>query len=597
MKNLLLEKFLALPEYQALKKQVEQTTFKLLGDYQIIQADQTLCTLPANKMKEQYKNRLFTITNGYDKETGSPIMISKSFYDIWSEDVTMREYSSTTFDCDIASVPSNVYNMFTGFNNFDGVASGVCLDDIFDHFQSLCGYNYDIFKYYMNWLAHLKQKPHEHMQTCFVIISEEGIGKDIAFSFLSEVFGNQYCLGTDKLDHVCGKFNGNLGGKVLIMINEANPTETRERQENIKFLITAEKVTIEKKYREPVTVKMYARFMFFSNRLTAFPVQKGSRRPVIVKGSNKYLPINFGVEESVAHFDALRAQMKDPRYQKAFSQYLQKIDLSTWNMKDVPKSELHQDLEECAQSPLVDFMADFARNMQNPTSEMNSTKLYVEFTEYLQKMKMPFQFSHTRFGIELSQHFQVEKIKKSSNYYIFNREKLIEILEKKYGYDFQDHKEAIEEYEKEIEEEKQIVVEVPQPNSEIAELRKLIEQQQKIIESLQQQLSQPKPEPIPEPKPEPIPEPEPVSIEIKTERKTDYTKELKQHLSNHKKWEQQSDEYYMSLDNFLLNIIKEGSQETYDQIMSIRNKLQKHKQAVQFEEVNELFHDMLDFFN
>jgi len=61
MKNLLLEKFLALPEYQALKKQVEQTTFKLLGDYQIIQADQTLCTLPANKMKEQYKNRLFTI--------------------------------------------------------------------------------------------------------------------------------------------------------------------------------------------------------------------------------------------------------------------------------------------------------------------------------------------------------------------------------------------------------------------------------------------------------------------------------------------------------------------------------------------------------
>lgn len=230
MKNLLLEKFLALPEYQALKKQVEQTTFKLLGDYQIIQADQTLCTLPANKMKEQYKNRLFTITNGYDKETGSPIMISKSFYDIWSEDVTMREYSSTTFDCDIASVPSNVYNMFTGFNNFDGVASGVCLDDIFDHFKSLCGYNYDIFIYLMNWLAHLKQKPQEHMQTCFVIISEEGCGKDIAFSFLSEVFGNQYCLGTDKLDHVCGKFNGNLGGKVLIMINEANPVETRERQ-------------------------------------------------------------------------------------------------------------------------------------------------------------------------------------------------------------------------------------------------------------------------------------------------------------------------------------------------------------------------------
>lgn len=196
-----------------------------------------------------------------------------------------------------------------------------------------------------------------------------------------------------------------------------------------------------------------------------------------------------------------------------------------------------------------------------------------------------------------------EKYQRDNGYEVKENTKsaIFEYLEKRYklirpqnvykykGIRLKDDNELEKEYEKEIEEEKQIVVEVPQPNSEIAELRKLIEQQQKIIESLQQQLSQPKPEPIPEP--------EPVSIEIKTERKTDYTKELKQHLSNHKKWEQQSDEYYMSLDNFLLNIIKEGSQETYDQIMSIRNKLQKHKQAVQFEEVNEMVSELFNFFS
>jgi hypothetical protein len=47
----------------------------------------------------------------------------------------------------------------------------------------------------------------------------------------------KYTLNTEKLENICGKFNSLLGGKLLTTINETNPLESRQRIENIKFLI------------------------------------------------------------------------------------------------------------------------------------------------------------------------------------------------------------------------------------------------------------------------------------------------------------------------------------------------------------------------
>lgn len=497
MKLELLKKFLASLEYTSLKTTVEQNTFKFNGEYQIINDDHSMTTMTSSKMKEEYKNKNVSIQAGFDSETGKPICITKSFYEIWSEDPNMREYKSLTFDCNIKNVPKSTYNMFTGFNEFKNVDStNINLDDIFEHFRSLCGYNEDIFNYFIKWIAHLKQKPYEHMQTCFVIISEEGVGKDISFTFLSNIFGKQYCLGTDKLDQICGKFNGSLGGKVLTMINECNPMETRDRQENIKYLITAEEVQIERKYKEPVMVKLFSRFLFFSNRFSAFPIEKGSRRPVISYASNKYLPSNYGMEKSKEHFNNLISQMRDVKYQKAFSDHLQNIDLTKWNMGDVPKSELHKNLEECAISPLVSFVAEFIKNIEGSKCKISSQHCRNQFIEYLQRLKLNYEYSQSKFGLEIKMIFKVETVKNSSIYYIFDKPTVIDILEKKYGYNFS--QEATEkslfiedesEDEKYDEKQNEITFEVKTDVlTEIEQLKKIIENQNQIIEDLKNKL-------------------------------------------------------------------------------------------------------------
>jgi len=493
MKLDLLNQFLECPEYKASKEIIEKEYFKVLGDYQYLTGSSTLTTLCANKVKEQFKNKTFSITSnpkpvtwGQKQITYEPKLVTKSFYEIWSEDPKMREYTGITFDCDVDRVPKHIYNMFQGFNKFEDVNSAdVDLSDILDHYMSLTGYNEDQYTYLMNWLAHAMQKPYELPHTCMVIISEEGVGKDMAFQHCSNTFGKQYCLGTDKLEQVCGKFNSLLGGKIFVMINEVNPVESRERQENIKFLVTAETVTIEEKYKNPIITKMFARFLFFSNRLTAFPVQKTSRRPVIVQASNKYLPVSIGAEESYKHFEKLRIQMNDKRYMKAFAQHLQSIDISNWNPREIPKSSLRKDLEEGSQSPIVEYVAHIAKTMDNTTLKMNVTECYNKFTE---KSKLQYQYSQAKFNVELCQLFGIEKTKSSSMFYVFCKEKLIQVLESKYGYNFEAHYKITDDHpnvenDTKVENDNQEAT-IKQLQEQVKQLQEQLQQKDKRIQTL-----------------------------------------------------------------------------------------------------------------
>jgi hypothetical protein len=86
----------------------------------------------------------------------------------------------------------------------------------------------------LNYLAQLVQQPHILPHTTLIFISEEGVGKDIFATFLGEVIGEKYTHNTEKLEQVCGRFNTVLGGKLMMVINETNPVESRERILNLQ---------------------------------------------------------------------------------------------------------------------------------------------------------------------------------------------------------------------------------------------------------------------------------------------------------------------------------------------------------------------------
>lgn len=432
-----MELFLNSEEYKTIKAEEEKKVFKLIGKYCFNTGSKIVEKTPA-EMNEYYKNKKFKITETEEIKTKNGTTTktkeySKNFYQVWSEDPNMKEYTEMTFECDMSIVKPYQYNMFKGFTHFDNITTKkVNLEPVFDHIKSLVDYDEDNFKYVISWLAQLVQKPHILPHTTLIFISEEGVGKDLFSKFISEVINSEYTYNTEKLDDICGKFNSLLGGKLIITLNETNPVESRERTENIKFLITAEDVRIEGKHKDPVKCKNFCRFIWFSNRLFAFPVESGSRRPVIFKASDKYLPSNYGIENNKKYFSNLAENVyKNINYQKAFLEYLKKYDISNWNPKDIKKSSLHEDLEEASMSPIVHYLTEVVKT--NPKNfRINVSECYENFKAFISNMNLKYPISRDKFGVEMTNIYKVKKIKNSVMLYEFNIEELKALLIRKF---------------------------------------------------------------------------------------------------------------------------------------------------------------------
>lgn len=443
----LLEEFFNKKEYKKVKDEVESQFFKMLGDYCKFDGEKII-KLPANKISEHFKNKKVTITVKQEKRNGDgtpfteKTVYTKKFYEIWSEDPTIKTYDEIIFDCDEKKVKSNQFNLYRGLRVYDDKtlekSKKASLSPIFEHIQSLVNYNDEHFTYLLNWLAQLVQQPHILPHTTLVFISKEGVGKDIFSNFISKAINENYTFNTEKLENICGKFNSMLGGKILCTVNETNPIESRERIENIKFLITADNVTIEGKHKDAIKAKNYCRFIFFSNRLMAFPVEEGSRRPVIFHSSDKYLKENIGAEENNKYFSKLVSLYNDDAYQCAFLQFLKNRDISKFNPKDFTKSELHKELEDNSISPIVHWLADVIKaNIDKEKLRLSTVEALNNCTRFMKDNNYKYELSQTKFNTELTQLYNIKKIKSNgSMYFEFIVADIKEMLEKKYKYSF-----------------------------------------------------------------------------------------------------------------------------------------------------------------
>jgi len=425
-------------EYQEAKIKYEKMYFKLFGNYCRYSND-SVKEYNTAQMREYFSNKKIKaeiIEKSFNR-SGSEILtkktVSKSFFDIWHEDPDMLEYLDIDFQCDLNKVPKTTFNLFKGFNHFNDLEiKDVDLNPVFNHIKSLVNYDESHFEYVLNWLAFKIQNPHKLPDTSLIFISEEGVGKDLFYTLLTQVFGEQYCGITDKLDKIVGNFNSLLGGKLLFCINETNPVESQSRIDNITNIITAKTVLIEAKYKNPVKCNNFCVFIFFSNNIFAFPVNSGSRRPVIFQSSDKYLPINYGVEKSVKHFKNLDDTFNDRNFQYAFLRFLQQRDITAWNPKDFKKSKLHDILIESSIEPIYFWMAQVVKdNINKDTYKENSTVLLDSLNEFLKVNSYSYCYKRKKFAAEIMNKFGAIQIKSSNIYYELDIKKVKKILETK----------------------------------------------------------------------------------------------------------------------------------------------------------------------
>ena len=449
-----MEVFLNSPEYKVLKTKYEKNYFKLFGKYCQFHGEKITDKLPA-EMAEYFKNKIISLevtetsTTKKGVTTSTSHNLAKDFYQIWSHDPEMREYIEVVFNCNVSKVKPTQFNLFDGFEHFnDNKKKDVNLEPIFEHMRSLVNDNEEHFNYVLDYLAQLIQQPHILPHTSLIFISDEGVGKDIFADFLSSVMSEKYTHNTEKLELIWGNFNTILGGKLLMVINETNPIESAGRIENIKFLITAEKITIHGKFKDPIKCDNFCRFIFFSNRLFAFPVEEGSRRPVIFKSSSKNLKQNIGEKENFKYFDRLANKTngiyRNVDYQYAFLRFLKDRDISKFNPKNFKRSELHEALEENSISPIVSFIGTLIEGIDEDIIKLSTTDVLKQCNQFMRDRNYKYDFTQKNFNVNLSSMFNITTTKSGSMYFVIDIKHVKKVLVDKYKYKFDVVEEEVE---------------------------------------------------------------------------------------------------------------------------------------------------------
>ena len=445
------EIFLQSEAYKKMRAIYSNKCFKIFGKYAWYEGNK-IEIKPVADVQEYFKNKRITVsfeTTDTDKKGNvktKTIELEKSYYDVWSYDPDMLEYTSVVFECDTSLVTKDQYNRFRGCGyHLINVkpAETINLDRIYEHIKSLVNYVESDFEYLLNYLAQMVQQPHILPNVCLVFISDEGVGKDIFAKFTSNTIGMEYCTNTEKLDQVCGKFNSVLDGKILITINETNPVESRDRIENIKFLITADNLEVEKKHKDPVNTKNFARFMFFSNRLTAFPIDEKSRRPKIIQSSKKYTKESIGAVKNKEYFDPLVKQYQNEQYQKMFLDMLKARDISQFNPQLFEKTKLHKELEEHSRPPHVQWLANLVtKYLKKDIHTMSSHDVLKSYNQLLKDQNLKYEMSQKTLNLELKNNYDVKIDKSSVMMCRFDIPELRKLLETKHEYVFDDDAEV-----------------------------------------------------------------------------------------------------------------------------------------------------------
>jgi hypothetical protein len=195
----------------------------------------------------------------------------------------------------------------------------------------LCSGRKELFDYLIGWMAWSVQKLDQPIGVAVALLGEQGAGKGIFARTFGSLFGDHFAHIANG-DQLTGRFNASVGKSCFIFLDEAVWAGDKKGEGVLKALITEPSLTLEAKFRDPITVANRLRIMVASNNDWAVPAGIGDRRWLILNINNRYAGT-----KSANYFAALKDEV-DNGGAAAMLHDLLAMDLSGFNVRDVPRT-------------------------------------------------------------------------------------------------------------------------------------------------------------------------------------------------------------------------------------------------------------------
>ena len=269
-----------------------------------------------------------------DKKTGEVSLKIKPLYKEWISHHLRHSYSSIIMNIHKPPLEpgrklpqTENLNLFTGFG-FKPKKSDCSL--IERHIFETWANEDDIdYKYILDWLAFLVQKPDKRNGVALVVKSDgEGTGKGIIVDMFTQYF-------TPNHSHIVTDFN-NINDRatwlrtaMFVFLNEATYGGSKTQLAKLNQIITDGSLSATPLYKEAIQFPNLISLLIATNGDWVAPVSRQSRRYCIFELSDKYM----GDHE---YFDRL-GDCINSGGKEAFIHFLMQRDLSEVNLKIIPE--------------------------------------------------------------------------------------------------------------------------------------------------------------------------------------------------------------------------------------------------------------------
>jgi len=327
-----------------------------------------------------FKKNFSNLVRSYPEFIFGSLKTKQNVFDIWNNNQKRRKVLNIVFDPSL-SCKNKYLNTFVGwpyplFDNSTEIDKSK-FKNICKHIKDIiCNNDKTLCEYWWKYHAHIFQKPEKKTGVYMLYTGEQGIGKGIICEivlgnklfgghknkFSENAVGNYYNYITSK-EEIIAKFNSKMVGKLYTVMDEVDTFSKDYKFASImKTRITSNYIKLEKKGIDALDICDYNNISILSNDADIIPIEASDRRYCCFAVNNKWAvtansTTQFKQEKKI-YFDNIIREAEDFDCMTHLFNYLMRIDLSDFNIKDVPISEYKKDLMIKNANPKLQFCAE-----------------------------------------------------------------------------------------------------------------------------------------------------------------------------------------------------------------------------------------------
>ncbi len=286
---------------------------------------------------EDIRNRYLNELVKVGEKDGQPVYKRKGTW--WLEHANRRTYDTLCFEPG-HDVPG-AYNLWRGFAC--NAVPGECDLFLAHILNNVCSGRQDYCTYILGWMARAVQRPDSPGQTAIVLRGRQGTGKSFFAKQFGSLFGRHFLQVSDA-KHLIGHFNAHLRDCIVLFGDEAFFAGDKKHESVLKMLVTEEQMVVEAKGRDVETTNNYTHLVLASNSQWIVPAGADERRFFV-------LDVGRDQMQNAKYFRAIADQM-DNGGREALLHYLLNYDISDFQVRDVPKTEVLQEQKVLSFSPM-----------------------------------------------------------------------------------------------------------------------------------------------------------------------------------------------------------------------------------------------------